>query len=101
MSDRPKTLLYGEALADAERRIVEALPDVIEGLITRAREGDTRAAVYLCDRVLGRVAGSKVAPADDRRAPFTAEDFDLEQRERESDRWLRVALAAAGAEEKV
>ena len=79
MSTRPKTLRYREALDAAEQKIVDALPEIIDGLITRAKEGDAKAAVYLCDRILGKTAGTKTAPADDRQAPYTEADFEQER----------------------
>jgi hypothetical protein len=70
MSPKPKTLRYAEALETVEQRIVDALPEIIDGLLGRGvKDGDTKAAVYLCDRILGRTTGAKVAPADDREAP--------------------------------
>jgi len=68
----PKALEYAEALADAERRIVKALPDIIDRMVFKAKLGDMRAAVFLMGRVLGKAAGSTVAPADDQRPPYTA-----------------------------
>jgi hypothetical protein len=97
MNTKPKALRYADAFATVEQQIVDALPAIIDGLIARAREGDTKAAVYLCDRILGRVAGSTVPPADDRRAPFTDDDFLLEQKEQEEDKSLRRMLAGFGA----
>ena len=97
MDAKPKTLLYREALAAVEQRIVDALPDIIDGLIARAREGDTKAAVYLCDRILGRVAGSALPPADDRRVPYTEDAFRLDQQEREESNDMRRLLAGLGA----
>ncbi len=69
MSLKPRTLKYSEALQAVEQRIVDALPEIIDGLIGRAKQGDVKAALYLCDRTLGNTAGAKVAPADDRKAP--------------------------------
>lgn len=46
-----------------EQRIVDALFEIIDGLIGRAKEGDAKAAIYLCDRILGKTTGAKVAPA--------------------------------------
>ena len=88
MSTRPKTLRYREALDAAEQRIVDALPEIIDGLITRAKAGDGKAAVYLIDRILGRSAGAGAAPADDRQAPYTDEDFQEDEEEREERRSL-------------
>jgi hypothetical protein len=52
-----------------EAAMVDALPDIVAGLIARARYGDTKAALYLIDRVLGKTVGAKAAPADDRTPP--------------------------------
>ncbi len=79
MSREPKTLRYAEALADVEGRIVDALPEIVDGLITRAKDGDVRAATYLTDRILGKTAGTKTPPAEDRRAPFTDADFERQE----------------------
>jgi hypothetical protein len=94
MSQFPKTLLYGESLAEVEQKIVEALPEIVEGLITRAKEGDTKAAVYLCDRILGRAAGLKAAPVDDRRAPYSEDEFQMDQ---EHQARMRMILGGRGA----
>ena len=68
MSPKPRTLKYAEALEAVEQRIVDALPEIIDGLIDRAKDGNMKIAIYLCDRILGKTAGAKVAPADDREA---------------------------------
>jgi hypothetical protein len=102
MNTRPKALRYREALDAAEQRIVDALPEIIDGLIVRAKGGDTRATVYLVDRVLGKAAGAIISPADDRRPPYTEADSDLEQREHESNRVrrLKIARILGGAEKR-
>lgn len=92
MSTRPRTLRYREALDAAEQRIVDALPEIIDGLITRAKEGDAKAAVYLCDRIMGKTAGTKTAPADDRQAPYTEADFEEDEQEPENHRELFAFL---------
>jgi hypothetical protein len=69
MSEKPRTLKYAEALQAVEQRIVDALPEIFDRLIAQAKEGDAKAAQYRCDRVLGRSAGAKVAPVDDREPP--------------------------------
>lgn len=97
MNAEPKTLVYADALAAVERQIVEALPEIVEGLIAKAREGDVKAAVYLTDRILGKTAGSVIAPANDRRPPYTEEDFALDLEDRERDRYLRSMLSPTGA----
>jgi hypothetical protein len=90
-TDRPKALLYADAVADGEGRILAALPEILDALIARAREGDIKAATYLLDRVLGRAASLKVPPGDDRRLPFTEADAD-------EDRALSRLFRATGAD---
>lgn len=97
MSPKPRTLKYAEGLQAAEQRIVDALPEIIDGLIGRAKDGDLKAAVYLCDRILGKTAGAKVAPADDHDLPYTEAAFELDQQERESDDEDRRLLGGFGA----
>ena len=86
MSPKPRTLRYSKALESVEQRVVDALPEIIDRLIGRAKDGDTTAAVYLCDRVLGRTTAARVAPADDREPPSTNAEFKLDEREREGER---------------
>jgi hypothetical protein len=97
MSTQPRTLKYAEALQAAEQRIVNCLPEIIDGLIFRAKQGNLKAAAYLCDRIMGRTAGAKVAPAEDREAPYTQEAFELDEQEREEDNALTRALSRNGA----
>jgi hypothetical protein len=97
MTSKPKALLYRDALAAVEQRIVDALPDIIDGLIAQAKEGDANAAIYLCDRIMGRVAGSVSAPADDRRAPYTDDAFRLDAEKLEENDAFRRLLGGLGA----
>ena len=97
MSPKPRILKYAEALEAIKQRVVDALPEIMDGLIHRAKDGDTKAAIYLCDRILGRTAGSKVAPADDREPAYTEAAFELDQREGEEDDDIRRMLAITGA----
>jgi hypothetical protein len=85
MSLKPRTLRYAETLQAVEQRVVDALPEIIDALIGRAKGGDLKAATYLADRILGRTTGAKVAPADDREAPYSEAAFEIDQREREED----------------
>jgi hypothetical protein len=94
---KPKALLYRDALADAERRIVEALPSIVDAIIAQATAGDLKAAVYLCDRIMGRTATLALPPAADQRQPFTEADFELEQEEREERLRLRRLFGGSGA----
>jgi hypothetical protein len=97
MSTRPKTLRYREALDAAEQSIVDALPEIIDRLIAQAKEGDLKASTYLLDRILGKAAGAKMAPADDREAPYTEADFEEEEQNRQESRELFGVLRARHA----
>jgi hypothetical protein len=59
--------------------------------------GFAKAAVYLCDRILGRTTGPKVARADDREAPYTEEAFQLDLEDKEEDNDLRRMFARSEA----
>ena len=87
------------AVDEVERRIVEALPDIVDGLIARARDGDTKAALYLVDRVLGKTAGTRYAPAEDKRLPYTDEDLAGDIQARDGNRQLSRLLASIGGSE--
>jgi hypothetical protein len=97
---QPRTLKYAETLQAVEQRIVDALPEIIGALIDRAKAGDLKAAAYLADRILGRSAEAKTAPADDREAPYSEEAFALDQQEREEDNDIRRMLALTGARKR-
>ena len=97
MSPKPRTLKYAESLQSAEQRVVDALPEIIDALIVRAKAGDLKAATYLADRILGRTAGARVTPADDRESPYDEAAFELDQQEREEDHDLRRMFAVSGA----
>ena len=97
MSPKPRTLKYAETLRAVEERVVEALPEIIDALIARAKAGDLKAAIYLADRILGRTAGARVAPADDREPPYDEAAFELDEQEREEDHDIRRMLAVSGA----
>jgi hypothetical protein len=56
-----------------------------------------QAALYLCDRILGKTTGTKVAPADDREAPYTDAAFELDEQERQEDNGMRRLIAGVGA----
>jgi hypothetical protein len=93
----PRTLKYADTLRAVEERVVDALPEIIDSLIARAKGGDLKAATYLADRILGRTAGAKVAPADDRERPYDEAAFELDEQEREEDNDIRRILAVSGA----
>ena len=96
-SPKPRTLKYAETLQAVEQRVVDALPEIIDALIARAKAGDLKAATYLADRILGRTAGAKIAPADDREPPYTEAAFEADEQEREEDHDMRRMLFMTGA----
>lgn len=96
MSPRPRTLKYAETLQAVEQRIVDALSDIIDALIDRAKGGDLKAAMYLADRIMGRTTGAKIAPADDRGLPYDDAALRLDQEEREKSDESRWFIASLG-----
>ena len=89
---KPKALKFASELATAEGQIIEAMPDVIGGLIRVAKGGDVAAARYLLDRVFGRVSEAPAPIAEDNRLPPDDEAFDLAQAERDAMNDLRRNL---------
>lgn len=89
---KPKSLRFAAELAAAEGLIIEAMPQVINGLIEAAKAGDVAAARYLLDRVFGRVSESPAPMAEDTRLPPDEEAFDLAQSERDAMNDLRRNL---------
>lgn len=75
---KPKALRYADELAQAENKIIAALPDVIDALIGAAKLGDVAASRYLLDRVFGRVKEQEAPPADDRAIPYSDDDLERE-----------------------
>jgi hypothetical protein len=98
---KPKAYRYAETLSAVEGRIVEALPDIIDRLIARAKDGDVRAAQYLTDRILGRVASLDTPPAEDRRPPCAGNGFGGAGGESEAMKKLRKLFGQSGADEGV
>jgi hypothetical protein len=66
---------------------------IVDALIDQAKAGDLKAAAYLVDRILGKSAATRVAPADDREPPYTQAAYVLDQQERKQDDDLRRMLA--------
>lgn len=83
---KPKALRYADELAQAENKIIAALPDVIDGLIQAAKCGDVAASRYLLDRVFGRVKEQAVTPSEDMALPISAEDAERDAQKQERER---------------
>ncbi len=45
---------YESAIQQAEKRIADRLPELIDGIFDLARGGDYKATAYLIDRVMGK-----------------------------------------------
>lgn len=89
---KPKALRYAAELADAEGKIVAALPDVIDGLIRAANGGDVAAARYLLDRVWGRVPEAAAPVAEDVSEPLNEDEWEARDAEGAKMRALREGL---------
>jgi hypothetical protein len=68
---KPKALRYAKQVARAEQKIVAAVPELLDLLLSAARRGDVSATKYLVDRVLGRVQTQGRALAEDFSLPST------------------------------
>ena len=56
-----------------------------------------KASTYLLDRILGKAAGAKTAPADDSQAPYSEADFEEDEQERDEHRRIFGVLQARQA----
>jgi len=72
---KPKALRYASELAQAEEKIMSALPAAIDSLVASAACGDVAAAKYLLDRAFGRVQLQSAAIAEDTAIPFDESDL--------------------------
>jgi hypothetical protein len=85
---KPKALRYASELAQAEEKIMSALPAAIESLVDSARLGDVAAAKYLLDRAFGRVQVQSAPVAEDTAIPFDESDFERAEKHKEHmDAW--------------
>lgn len=75
---KPKALRYANELAEAENKIIAALPDVLDSLIRSAKAGDVAAARYLLERVFGRVKEQCAPVADDTSVPYSEADGEVD-----------------------
>lgn len=92
---KPKALKYASQLAEAEGKIIAALPEVIEALIKAAKGDevtppDVSAAKYLLDRVWGKIPPQGVPIAEDDKTPIDPEEWQQEEElRRKSDAKMR------------
>jgi hypothetical protein len=80
---KPKALRYASELAQAEEKIMSALPAAIDSLVASAACGDVAAAKYLLDRAFGRVQVQAAPLAEDTAIPFDESDLKREQGKKE------------------
>ena len=73
---KPKALRYASELAQAEEKLMSALPAAIDSLIASASCGDVAAAKYLLDRAFGRISEQRAAIAEDTEIPFSEADLE-------------------------
>ncbi len=79
---KPKALRYASELAQAEEKIMSALPAAIESLVASAACGDVAAAKYLLDRAFGRVQTQSAPVAEDTAIPFDESDLKTAESKR-------------------
>jgi hypothetical protein len=76
---KPKALRYASELAQAEEKIMSALPAAIDSLIASAQCGDVAAAKYLLDRAFGRVKEQAAPVAEDTTIPYSETDLERDE----------------------
>ena len=79
---RPRYLRYEMHARAIEEMIMDGLPEVIEKLMSMAKEGNVPAAKYLIDRIHGRPAKLSMAAVGDKSLPYNHQD-----RSADSVRW--------------
>ena len=82
LDERPKALRYRDRMNAVEEKIVNALPEIADKLISMAKEGDLAAARYLWDRMGGRPSRLPIPPSIDRTIPYTCSDWSADSLER-------------------
>ena len=92
LDQRPKALRYRDRLNAVEEKIVDALPEIADKLISMAKEGDLAAARYLFDRMGGRPGQLPTPPSIDRTIPYTCTDWSADSLERKDRRDQKAAV---------
>jgi hypothetical protein len=75
---RPRALRYEEHVRAIEQQIMDGLPEIIEKLMSMAKEGNVPAARYLIDRIHGRPAKLSTAAAWDTSLPYNHQDWSAD-----------------------
>jgi len=102
--DIPKAPRYAEHARRIEQMIMDALPDVVEKLVSMAKDGNIAAARYLIDRIHGRPAKlttpayGEISPAHTRR-DWTADL--LQKKAADEDRVRFAALSIGGITSRI
>jgi len=98
--DRPKALRYADRINAMEEKILDGLPEIIDKLMSMAKEGNVPAARYLIDRMAGRPSRLPAPPSMDSALPYTSNDWisdkivRREQRESKTAAHLRALYNA-------
>jgi len=62
-----------------EEKILDGLPEIIDKLMSMAKEGNVPAARYLIDRMAGRPSRLPAPPSMDKALPYTTMDWANDQ----------------------
>ena len=89
--DRPKALRYADRINAMEEKILDGLPEIIDKLMSMAKEGNVPAARYLIDRMAGRPSRLPAPPSGDNALPYTTKDWTSDQIIRREQRESKTA----------
>jgi len=89
--NRPKALRYADRINALEEKILDGLPEIIDKLMSMAKEGHVPAARYLIDRMAGRPSRLPAPPSIDSAPPYTANDWTSDQIVRKEQRESKTA----------
>ena len=74
-----------------EEKILDGFPEIIDKLMSMAKEGNVPAARYLIDRMAGRPSRLPAPPSMDRALPYTSQDLTSDQIIRKEQRESKTA----------
>jgi len=77
--ERPRALRYADRINAMEEKILDGLPEIIDKLMSMAKEGNVPAARYLIDRMAGRPSRLPAPPSKDNALTYTTMDWASDQ----------------------
>jgi len=89
--DRPRALRYADRIQAMEEKILDGLPEIIDKLMSMAKEGNVPAARYLIDRMAGRPSRLPAPPSQDVTLPYTTDDWISDKIVRKEQRESKTA----------